>query len=111
MNIKDMMRIMMPDFWLMNYKYNAKWDKILNANIEKGIVTRVDFAECVVGDVRVWVSNFPYGYGTPYTTKMSGLPRPSRKTILKLRKHIESILGKESKNLEDEFIDAAIVKS
>lgn len=110
MNIKDTLRIFMPDFWLMNYKYNWKWDKILNDNISKGVVVRISACECQVGDVLVWVSNYPYGYGTPFTLKLGELPRPSRRTILKLKKLIDKFDGPKT-DPADDFINAATVKS
>jgi hypothetical protein len=79
-----------PSFWLMNYPYDEEWDIKLNSLMEKfepvfndlnsidGLIYSVSF-----DGNKVWVRNYPYGYGMPYFYNHIS-KRPSRITILKL---------------------------
>lgn len=106
MNIKDTLRVMMPDFWVMIHSYNSRWDKLLNEAIDKGDISLKGEYICVVGGLKVWISGFPHSYGTPYTLKLYNVPRPARRTVLRLKRLLENCTGTP----EDDIINAAIVK-
>lgn len=108
MNIKDTLRVLMPDFWIMLGKYNPRWDKLLNEAIDKGVVTKICSRVVQIDNLSVWVANYPSGYATPYSMGVKiETARPSRLTILRLKRFLEEA-GINSLDLD---IDAAIVKS
>jgi len=71
------------------YRYSKKWDQQLNLLLDKGTVVYQDNSTMQFKLdnqlERVWVENYPYGYGVSYGSEKLRV-RPSRKTITKLRK-------------------------
>lgn len=94
--IKNLQFLFRPNFWLMNEPFSKEWDDKLNQLMDKfepvlgrpssldGVIHTVEF-----GGHCVWISNYPYAYGKPYSTSMifNGV-RPSRLTILRLHKMV-----------------------
>lgn len=92
--------LFMPKYWLMNNPYSKEWDTKLNELIDEfePVIDRPNLIDGLVyiiyfGDYGVWVQNYPYGYGNFYTHKNGKVYprgyRPSRKTIMRLRKVVE----------------------
>jgi hypothetical protein len=82
--------------------YSKAWDvkvnrlldnitpKISNRNLIDGCYYRLYFQETTL-----WIQNYPYSYGVEYTLKFGkGVVRPSRLTILKLRKIEKELIAK-----------------
>lgn len=69
-----------PSCWLQNYLYSSNWDKLLNELMETHTFTNVTEYTANLGNVRVWIENYPYAAFTP---DRSIKVRPSRRTILK----------------------------
>ena len=103
-----------PNFWFMNDGYSKEWDEIVNLSMEKeepvfGTPNGLDGKIYTVkfGDVEIWISNYPYGYGCPspisYNNNITQ-KRPSRLTILKLHQYLSpKIIEIESNFSSEEF--------
>ena len=96
--------ILNPIWWAMNDRYSKRWDIELNKMIDSdnGLIEHtswgISLSSIKFGEIRVWVGNFPYGFGTPLNN--FGIPndiRPSRETIERLKEYVES---KENKGLK-----------
>lgn len=80
----------------MNERYSERWDKELNKMIDQDNMVinyfiNSEFYSVNFGDIKVWVSNYPYGYGSPHdNTKIPNNIRPSRETIERLKKYVDS---------------------
>lgn len=100
--------LFMPHFWIMNYKYMESWDKKLNEMLDN--VTHLDleyntisceYLTCEINNVGVWIGNYPYAYGTNWGNQWARV-RPSRITVIRLRKFIDSEIAKrQPKNCWD----------
>jgi hypothetical protein len=97
--IIDTLIIISPLYWIMNHGYNHDWNKKLNELLDSNNVDflfssyRVD-----IGDSDVWIGNYPYSYGT---TKVMGREvRPSRRTILRLKKVVDLAMLSEAERRE-----------
>lgn len=102
--LKNLQFIFRPDFWTMIAPYNKQWDKDLNYLIDN-CMCELDQPNSLNGDyyilkfkpstditIGVWVKNYPYSYGKPHTPHERGY-RPSKLTILKLRKLENKLKG------------------
>lgn len=69
-----------PSCWLQIHPYSSIWDKQLNKLMETHTFTNVTGFTANLGNVRVWIENYPYAAFTP---DRSMTVRPSRRTILK----------------------------
>lgn len=100
--------IFKPDFWDVLIPFNKQWDDDLNYLIDN-VPAKLDESNCFDrthyniifgrGDdiIYVWIRNYPYSYGKPFKPGDYNYNyRPSRLTILKLRK----LEQKLKKNLE-----------
>jgi hypothetical protein len=94
--------ILNTKWWFMNDRYSKRWDIELNRLIDQdnGVIDYMrdgtNYFTINFGDISVWVTNYPYGFGTPNGNK--GIPsniRPSRETIERLKNYVESIEKKE----------------
>lgn len=96
---KNLQFIFRPTFWNMLCPYDKNWDIYLNDLLDKypvklgkknpinGEYHYVTFNVGENEEINVWIQNYPYAYGTKYNFLVSrDEPRPSRLTILKLRK-------------------------
>jgi hypothetical protein len=78
----------------MNQSFSQEWDDQLNQLMDKfePVLDRPNSLDGAIYTVKfgghcVWVSNYPYGYGTPYDFFNNvDRVRPSRLTILRLHK-------------------------
>lgn len=102
---KNLQFIFKPEFWTMIVPYDKQWDqdinylidncscKLDNVNSLDGEHYTIVFSPDNINFVEVWIKNYPYSYGKMYKPH-EGYARPSRLTILKLRK-LETKLLKE----------------
>lgn len=84
--LRDYLRSMLPDFWIMNEPYSESWDKALNRLLDKYMFTDIDQYTAKLGDVEVWIANMPYSAFTPMSIGRSDLVRPSRSTIARAKR-------------------------
>jgi len=107
--IQSLQFIFKPDYWIMTASYDAAWDKkfqelaenydfipIYSWNLRNEFGNHTHTA--LLGDYRVWVSNFPYAFFS-YSGKVDECYiandiRPSRLTIAKYYKKLVSDLEK-----------------
>ena len=76
-----------PTFWLMNYKYDEEWDMELVRLMNQYRAVDESLYIHKLGDKRIWTTNYPYAYASPFEDKKEDI-RPSRLTILRLRRKI-----------------------
>lgn len=84
------------------------WDKQLNKLIDSEpdvlrIYGDLDFFRkntALIGGVEVWISNYPYAYGSPLVCGIECDKLPTPKTRLRLKRYLESYSDK----IEEEFI-------
>jgi hypothetical protein len=91
--------------WLMpsmlaNNKFDSEWDKLLNELLDSGepiVLCYPDDPEqytCRIGNVRIWLRNFPYASFSGYNAYGSyGLKSPSKKTAARLITRLEKDLN------------------
>lgn len=87
-----------PSFWNDSKPVCDVWDKILNDALDKNDV--IVKSECIamVGDLKVWIANYPYSFGHLYDDMYSNIqymPRP--KTRMRLYKIINDMTEKEKR--------------
>jgi hypothetical protein len=76
-----------PPYWIQNAQTSREWDGHLNDLLNSYPVEIVTSHVAKVGGVHVWISNFPYAYGSPY--------RPIEFDVLpcvKTRKRLRSLV-------------------
>lgn len=79
---------LLPYYQFQNCPTDWTWDKILNELLDEHGVKGLDSHTAKVGHLEVWVSNYPYAYGSPYyPTKVDIIPS------VKTRKRLKSMLG------------------
>lgn len=81
----------MPNYWVMNDRYNEQWDKKLNELLDKYDFTNIDWASADLGNNKIWVANYPYSCFIPYDFANKANIRASRLTILRAKKKIGRI--------------------
>lgn len=83
--LRSLKYLFKPNFWVMVEPYSRQWDIKLNEMLDKENSVRVVSEFWVdVGGIKVWIGNYPYGYGNP---ELIGV-RPSRATIERLREAV-----------------------
>jgi hypothetical protein len=82
----DWLRLL-PRFWIQNERTCYKWDKVLNDMLDSHGVTPRDKCTCMVGNTEIWVSNWPYAYGSIYGSSFQKLPKVG--TRIRLREMLE----------------------
>lgn len=85
--------IVKPTLWVQNNTYSPAVDDFVRDIIDNN-TSFDDYSEHTVtfGGITIWVSNYPYSYGTVHNIKGSrSLPkgRPSRLTIWQLKRYID----------------------
>ena len=50
--------------WIQNAPTNWEWDDLLNKSMDKYPVERVSPHNAKIGNLTVWVGNWPYAYGS-----------------------------------------------
>lgn len=95
--IKEFLWVLMhPAFWVQTATYSEAWDKKLNYLIENHKFEYCNEHIAIIGNVEVWINNYPYGCMNPYHQVMSA--RPSRHTIYKAyKKYIKDVFEHENK--------------
>lgn len=87
-NLKDFFYFLFrPSFWIMLNPYDQAWDQKLNELLDKYPFSLLSPHTAQLGDVVVWISNYPYSTFRPYGD-LSLMVRPKRRTILKARKQL-----------------------
>lgn len=80
-----------PKFWYQSYDTCYIYDKNINLAIEKYGIKQVDRYTVLIGDVEIWIRNYPYAFGNVYSDARGDLrllPAPTtRKKILGMLKH------------------------
>lgn len=90
------------------YRYDSRYDIFINRLIDGNLLRFKDSEDynednphCLhYKNLRVWIANYPYGFGNPYikVRKDKGfLPRtykirPSKKTIFRLKRYVDNYL-------------------
>ena len=97
--------IINPRWWIMNDSYSPIWDKKINDLLDKYKFEPDGHKNITakLGDLTIWLGNYPYAYGTlyninniSYTFTISSGPRPSRYTIWRMkRRHKLDIMSQE----------------
>lgn len=88
--------IINPRWWVMNNSYSPNWDKKVNDLLDKYKFEPDGHTNITakLGDLTIWLGNYPYAYGTLYNTNISlrytftisNGPRPSRHTIWRMKR-------------------------
>jgi len=101
--MKNFLKILFnPAIWFLNYPVSKKWDKLLNEVLDSPnlhIKQEGPYTVSING-LKVWVSNYPYAYGTPYLIHAS----PRRTTILKLKKMMDKLEKSRKDQSLNDFI-------
>ena len=88
--LSDYFRILLPDFWIMNYGYSQSWDKALNRLMDEHAFKVVNTYTAMLGDTEVWIQNMPYAAFRPLIPGKDEGVRPSRLTIAKAIRHLKA---------------------
>lgn len=86
-----------------NYRYSKEWDEELNRllDIERPILDKPNSIDgkyywLYLRDTIVWIQNYPYGFGLELDENKDTIKvRPSKKTILRLKKVVDVLKNKE----------------
>ena len=109
--LKYRLKCFIPTFWIMNYRYNKIIDLFVNHLIDNYEIVSNDCYTCTFNDeykTVLWMWNYPYAYGTLYSTKLlvASQGRPSRITVQRLSDKVDEYLEKKfdliMKNIENE---------
>ena len=78
-----------PCYWFQNTKQSKEWDKQLRSRMSANYKLTVNPTGHVIslGKVEVWVSNYPYAFGSDYLSALEHLP--SRRTRLLLKQFLK----------------------
>lgn len=80
--------IVRPNFWTIREKYDPLVDKFINEIMDRNIEGKFKSYTVEYGDVDVWISNYPYSYGTIYSPNHNQ-GRASLYTVYKFKKFID----------------------
>ena len=75
-------RLVRPEFWVQIYRTDYKYDEILNDLLDSHEIEIITSNFIKLNGIVIWVSNYPYAYGTPYGADEM-LPRPRTRVRLK----------------------------
>ena len=81
-----------PRIWSLLYPINKTWDKFLNDLLDSGNVKfkhNGPFSVKING-IPVWISNYPYAYGSTFFWDQGDKTLPSRSTIMKLKREVDT---------------------
>lgn len=83
--IKTVLRILMtPKCWARNYLTHKKWDKALREQLLNPVFTEISEHSVKLNGVEIWVANYPYAYGSQYSSRTREKYLPSRATVFLL---------------------------
>lgn len=109
--LKYRLKCLIPSFWIMNHRYNKVVDLFINHLIDNYEIVSNDCYTCTFNDeykTVLWLGNYPYAYGTLYSTKLlvASQGRPSRMTVQRLSDKVDEYLAEKfnliMKNTENE---------
>ena len=83
---------LIPRYWLQNDPTCPVWNSVLEKALDQHGVESVGAHTCNVGPLRVWIANWPYGYGNSYGCDIPNTGLPSVRVRKKLRTAIRSAL-------------------
>ncbi len=89
-SVKDFFfRLIRPNFWHQNHPTNHDYSDALESQIDNGAEIVVEDKYCIfLGDVRVWVGNYPYGFGYQYPADEGARFLPSARVRQKLKRRL-----------------------
>ena len=73
-------RLFRPSHWGRTKPTSLAWDAFILRAIAEGRVHRIDQYTAMVGGKTVWVSSYPFGYGSPHPGNV--MPRASTVVLL-----------------------------
>lgn len=79
--------------WIQNHPTDWVWDDVLNKSMDKYPVERLCSYTAKIGNITVWVGNWPYAYGYPFRPIKSEM-LPSVATRKRLRAALDYDLAK-----------------
>ena len=87
----------------MNQRYNKVVDLFINHLIDNYEIISNDCYTCTFNDeyeTVLWLGNYPYAYGTLYSTKLlvASQGRPSRMTVQRLSVKVDEYINKVGKS-------------
>jgi hypothetical protein len=83
----------------LKQKYNPYIDDFLNDIMDRRVELELNEHTANIGDVRIWISNYPYNYGSIYEHEPHIAGRPSLAVITAFREY-----ELELRQLNDKFI-------
>ena len=64
----DWHRVITPTTWIQNYPTSREWDTALNLMLDNNFpVKRTSGYVITLGSTKIWVGNYPYAFGYPYS--------------------------------------------
>ena len=78
---------LLPLYWMQNTATCKAWDAILNDALDQGPVKYRGGHTANIDGLTVWVSNWPYAYGSPYQGGPEPLPKVATRKRLKKAIH------------------------
>ncbi len=90
--------IFKPTYWIMNNPYSRLHNLALKKLLDLHEFTDITEHTAYLGDTEIWITNNPYCVGIRSLTNTS---RPSRRTIFKMNKALESAIVNKITSLND----------
>ena len=91
--------IINPTYWFSNAKVNYEYDKKLRKALENPVFTDIGPYTCKINGKTIWISNYPYAYGSPWNgfKGVDLLPRRCTRIVLRseLNKHLSNCAMRE----------------
>ena len=88
-------RILHPSHWVRLHKTSWGWDERLRKAMDEGKKIEPNSEYTVFFDgVKVWIGNYPYGFGTPIIDTVVGclnLGMPAPDTVARFKKYLDDI--------------------
>lgn len=103
--IRDFLRSLLPDFWIMNHPYSKSWDRALNRLLDKYQFTDIKRYEAKLGTTTVWIENLPYASFTPRIPEKEPDLWASRPTIARALRILKSNPDYKPERFKDYFKD------
>lgn len=82
--LASILALINPAYWFSNHKTCYRYDRLLRNELKNPIFTDIGLYTCKLNGKEVWISNYPYAFGSPGSgLKNTILPRRSTRIILK----------------------------
>jgi hypothetical protein len=91
---------LIPGFWLQNYKTDLDWDRALNKALDADNINVVSSCTVMVNGIPVWIENWPYAYGSLYSSGCNFLPKVATRKRLRKAILMASISAVDRLNLK-----------